>query len=814
MSSTMLTDLPLCMVTLNPKDLRPISCNAMFEEHMGPLYRFQEEEFVKAASDKNEITPTGSSQKSSGDEKKDDSRTLDSRLRLREAIAKLTFDTGGESKGSEEKDDKASNTNKRVRVRDIEMTTLTGDSGFPVRRYFDWFISKSIDADNEYGEGEDIILLLGDPCTERDVDQREKDAELIDFFQNAPIALHWLTGDGKVLWANQTELNVLGYTAEEYIGKPIMNFCPDEQELVLEIFKQLGSGNAIRDVPVRFRTKDGKLVYLLIDSNIRYEPDGSFGHTRCFIRDDTGRKIREARASLLLEETKRSLKMLDNFMARSLHHMRTPLHVTQSMADAILLYLQKEAEKQKQKGDGTVCAERAECMDLCKMAGLQIKSSVDMLTDTEDLAKFDQGSVLHLHPKVFDIEKFGRHLLTEVPDGADGVDIVLELAGGGKNIATKVDGPSMVVTDEKVLKRVLLHLLDNAIDATVMGNVTLRIHYGTDKRLAIVVSDTGPGMDKSTEAAEGDLPPIFQRYHQELLPDDTADYSVASSIREKIEREINTHRKSKMGIGLSLSYHLVQELGGELRCTSSKQGTEFKFLLPRKASQNLTIPTTPYLPSIRVVREKKLPETIDIIQKQHDNDPQKSNDDQDTKSTAGSSIISSLSSPTTKKIATTTAPKGGVPTSFQMPTDILPTVPDADLAEKGIKSQDPPSVLIVEDTKMCAKMLTMILKKFGCSTKWVENGQLAVDELRTCTPGTYDLILMDLRMPVMDGLEATTLIKSELQVTTPVVALTGDFNEKTKQECEQIGFEDFRGKPMKRNDLKELIKTFTGYEVK
>mmetsp|Transcript_66136 Transcript_66136/g.74058 ORF Transcript_66136/g.74058 Transcript_66136/m.74058 type:complete len:195 (-) Transcript_66136:2102-2686(-) len=182
MSSTMLTDLPLCMVTLNPKDLRPISCNAMFEEHMGPLYRFQEEEFVKAASDKNEITPTGSSQKSSGDEKKDDSRTLDSRLRLREAIAKLTFDTGGESKGSEEKDDKASNTNKRVRVRDIEMTTLTGDSGFPVRRYFDWFISKSIDADNEYGEGEDIILLLGDPCTERDVDQREKDAELIDFF--------------------------------------------------------------------------------------------------------------------------------------------------------------------------------------------------------------------------------------------------------------------------------------------------------------------------------------------------------------------------------------------------------------------------------------------------------------------------------------------------------------------------------------------------------------------------------------------------------------------------------------------------------
>lgn len=68
-----------------------------------------------------------------------------------------------------------------------------------------------------------------------------------------------------------------------------MKFCPDEQELVLEIFKQLGSGNAIRDVPVRFRTKDGRIVNLLIDSNIKYdtvrndatgEAVQKFGHTR------------------------------------------------------------------------------------------------------------------------------------------------------------------------------------------------------------------------------------------------------------------------------------------------------------------------------------------------------------------------------------------------------------------------------------------------------------------------------------------------------------------------------------------------------
>jgi PAS domain S-box-containing protein len=283
-AAAVLSSLPLCMVTLNSNNLHPVACNAMFERVIGPLYKFADADFITAACS-------------------DDKKHADSRGRLLSAIDNLVMSY------------QADNSGQRKRVRDVEVTTLCDEnSGFPIRRRFDWFISKSC-------EDAETIILLGDPCTEHEVVQREKEAELVDFFQNAPIALHWLTGEGKVMWANQTELNVLGYTAEEYIGQPIMKFCPDEEELVLEIFKQLGSGNAIRDVPVRFRTKDGKMVHLLIDSNVRYEIDGSFGHTRCFIRDDTGRKIREARASLLLEETKRSLKMLDNFMARTLHHL-------------------------------------------------------------------------------------------------------------------------------------------------------------------------------------------------------------------------------------------------------------------------------------------------------------------------------------------------------------------------------------------------------------------------------------------------------------------------------------------------------------
>jgi len=251
---------------------------------MGPLYKFNEWEFANAASDDEEL-PTADGRKRK--------HINENRTKFRSAINEVRDSINNNNNNN-------NSGSSSGRIRNIEMLTLSSDnSGLPVRKYFDWTIGSVQDSTHS------AIILYGDVVNEVESSNRARDEELIDFFQNAPIAMHWLNSDGTVLWANQTELNVLGYTPEEYIGKPIMQFCPDEQELVLEIFKQLGSGNAIADVPVRFRTKDGKLVHLLIDSNVAYNKDGSFGHTRCFIRDDTARKIRDARSKLLLEETER-----------------------------------------------------------------------------------------------------------------------------------------------------------------------------------------------------------------------------------------------------------------------------------------------------------------------------------------------------------------------------------------------------------------------------------------------------------------------------------------------------------------------------
>ena len=71
--------------------------------------------------------------------------------------------------------------------------------------------------------------------------------------------------------------------------------------------------------------------------------------------------------------------------------------------------------------------------------------------------------------------------------------------------------------------------------------------------------------------------------------------------------------------------------------------------------------------------------------------------------------------------------------------------------------------------------------------------------------GMYSMVLMDIRMPVMDGLEATSIIKNELKLDVPVVALTGELGSEILERCKEAGFDDFRSKPLRRQELEELI---------
>lgn len=149
---------------------------------------------------------------------------------------------------------------------------------------------------------------LGEPhcyvCIKRDITRRKQDelalrrsqSELTDFFDNASVGLHWVAADGTILRANQAELDMLGYTREEYVGRNITDFHYD-REVIEDILERLRAREVLRDYEARLRCKDGSLKIVRIDSSAYFE-DERFVHSRCFTRDITERRRIEHRLAL------------------------------------------------------------------------------------------------------------------------------------------------------------------------------------------------------------------------------------------------------------------------------------------------------------------------------------------------------------------------------------------------------------------------------------------------------------------------------------------------------------------------------------
>ncbi|HEX8119136.1 MAG TPA: PAS domain S-box protein, partial [Pyrinomonadaceae bacterium] len=120
---------------------------------------------------------------------------------------------------------------------------------------------------------------------------RRSEQDLSDFFENGVVGLHWVGPDGTILRANRAELEMLGYSAEEYVGHNITEFHAD-RAAIADILRRLQAREVLREYPARLRCKDGSLRHVLIDSSVMWEGD-RFVHTRCFTRDVTERRRAE-----------------------------------------------------------------------------------------------------------------------------------------------------------------------------------------------------------------------------------------------------------------------------------------------------------------------------------------------------------------------------------------------------------------------------------------------------------------------------------------------------------------------------------------
>jgi len=295
---------------------------------------------------------------------------------------------------------------------------------------------------------------------------RTRVEELTDFFENASIPLHWVDGGGIIIWANQAELDALGYAKEEYIGFPISDFHADP-EVISDILDRLVNNETLHDYSARLKCRDGSIKHVLINSNV-LRKDGKFIHTRCFTRDVTEKKYEEQRRN--------------DFVAMVSHELKSPL-------TAITSYVQLLMRKWNNDTDGFN-------MQVLSRIEIQAKKMVNMAHDFLSLAKIGDGKI-QLRREKFDL----NILISEIAEDA-------RLLTSKHAIQTLNRTETEIYADRDKIGQVLINLLSNAVKYSPHGG---QIIIGCDKKpgeVTISVTDQGMGINRTDQKR------LFERFYR------------------------------------------------------------------------------------------------------------------------------------------------------------------------------------------------------------------------------------------------------------------------------------------------------------
>lgn len=391
-----------------------------------------------------------------------------------------------------------------------------------------------------------------------------------------------------------------------------------------------------------------------------------------------------------------------------------------------------------------------------------------------------------------------------------------------------------IISDEGRVRQILLNLTGNAVKFTDQGGVRISAQPDDDPAfIRFEIADTGIGI--SEEA----LPKVFQEFTQ-------GDSSLA-------------RRYGGTGLGLAITQRLVKALGGSIGVTSAiGKGSRFWFTLPVRRASAAPEPQ-PSLTGIRVLVHTAfhgLSETLvrQLCDAGADAFAAKGLASAETALASGAFNVLIMDMRTTntpaaellvrlkarlqgvKSIVLISPKERGSLLSLQssgFDGYLIKPVRQASLVRRveavvnGVgqteaeEQVDSPAqavtrpqvslrVLVAEDNRINVMLATALLKKMGHHVDTAGNGREALEVLAT-TP--YDLVLMDVHMPDMDGLEATRRIRQaeaagRRKSRTPIIALTASTLEGDRQICIDAGMDDFLSKPLDPNALKSVLERF------
>ena len=516
------------------------------------------------------------------------------------------------------------------------------------------------------------------------------------------------------------------------------------------------------------------------------------------------------------------------------HEVRTPMNGVMGMA--LLL------------ADTSLTKEQEECVNTIRSSGESLLTTVNniLANDVLDFSKLQQEGN-QLEYKDFDLRDSVEEVLElfAVRAGKAGIDLVYDM---------DETVPAQIIGDSKRLRQVLINLVENAIKFTRQGEVFLGIHYtshndaGYPPQLNFEVRDTGIGIEK------GQLKQLFKGIPGNVI-------SIRSAAKGKpviaIRRggEANESQRAKdtesSGLGLVICRKLVELMGGQIEVKSQQgQGSSFTF----------SIPITPSMKAIRnhaqhdnmVNLEGKNILIIDdnatsrtVLTKQMKSwkmlpvlaDSGKQALEILLANNAFDLVLTDISMPEMDgiQLAKTISIKyPAIPViamnytgdeTYKQDAELFSSVltkpvrqhmlrdhilgvlsttgtgkqKDANPLSEIFSQQYPLRILIAEDNLINQKIATKILTKLGYKPSIANNGKEAIEIV---SQEHYDIILMDVQMPEMDGLEATRMIRTCLEIQPIIIAMTANVMQGDRDACMQSGMDDYMSKPI---ELKELL---------